>query len=92
MTTRNPQCRDHATVGCEDLDHLGLQDAMSLLFKAARMSESPREDNREAAEQVVRILGLHTLAIIQAGAYIKFRFCVQSTGVSSQHSRSQLPN
>ena len=75
MTTRNPQCRDHATVGCEDLDHLDLQDAKSLLFKAARISESSRENNQEAAEEVVQVLGFHTLAIIQAGAYIKFRFC-----------------
>lgn len=75
MTTRNPQCRDHATVGCEDLDHLDLQDAKSLLFKAARISESSRENNREAAEEVVQVLGFHTLAIIQAGAYIKFQFC-----------------
>ena len=32
------------------------------------------EDNEKAAKSVIQALGLHTLAIIQAGAYIKLRF------------------
>ena len=75
LTTRNPQCRDHATVGCEDLDHLDLQDAQSLLFRAAGINTSLREDKHKAAEKVIQALGFHTLAIIQAGAYIRLRFC-----------------
>lgn len=75
LTTRNPQCRDHATVGSEDLDHLGFQDAMSLFFKSAGVTAQFHEDDQKAAENVVQALGLHTLAIIQAGAYIKLRFC-----------------
>ena len=76
MTTRNPQCRDLGTIGCEeDLDHLDLQDATSLLFQAARTPESIREDQQEAAEKVVHALGSHTLAIIQAGASIRLGLC-----------------
>ena len=75
LTTRNPQCRVHATVGCEDLDHLDLQDAQSLLFKAVGMTTSVCKDSQKAAEKVIQALGFHTLAIIQAGAYIKLRFC-----------------
>ena len=75
LTTRNPQCRVHATVGCEDLDPLDLQDAQLLLLKAAGMSTSFRKDSQKAAEKVVQALGFHTLAIIQAGAYIRLRFC-----------------
>lgn len=75
LTTRNPQCRDLATIGFEDLDHLDLQDAKSLLFKAAGIAASSREHNSKAAEKVVQDLGVHTLAIIQAGAFIKLRFC-----------------
>ncbi len=74
MTTRNPQCRNYGTIGCEE-DHLDLQDATSLLFQAARIPESSREDRQEAAEKVVNALGSHTLAIIQAGASIKLGFC-----------------
>ena len=75
LTTRNPQCRNHATVGCEDLDPLDLQDAQSLLLKAAGMTASLCEDSQKAAEKVIEALGFHTLAIIQAGAYIRLRFC-----------------
>ena len=75
LTTRNPQCREHATVGCEDLDHLDLQDAQSLLFKAAGMTTSLCEDSQKAAGKVVQALSFHTLAVIQAGAYIRLRFC-----------------
>lgn len=75
LTTRNQQYRDHETVGCEDLDHLDLQDATSLLFKAAGIAESSRGDNHKAAEKVVQDLSYHTLAIVQAGAFVKLRFC-----------------
>lgn len=75
LTTRNPHCRDHATVGSEDLDHLSFQDALSLFLKSAGMTEIVHGDNPKAGENVVQALGLHTLAIIQAGAYIKLRFC-----------------
>ncbi len=75
LTTRNLQCRDYATVGFEHLDHLDLQGARSLLFKAAGTKESLREDSSEAAEKVLQALGFHTLAIIQAGAFIKLRRC-----------------
>lgn len=75
LTTRNPHCRDHAAVGSEDLDHLSFQNAMSLFFKSAEVTAQFYEDNQKAGENIVRALGLHTLAIIQAGAYIKFRFC-----------------
>ncbi|KAF6223218.1 hypothetical protein HO133_000060 [Letharia lupina] len=75
LTTRNQQCCAHATVGREDLDHLDLQDATSLLFKAAGIAESSRGDNHKAAEKVVQDLSYHTLAIVQAGAFIKLRFC-----------------
>lgn len=73
LTTRNSQCRDHETIGFEDLDHLDLQDATSLFFKAAAIAESRREEDQKAAEKVVQALGYHTLAIVQAGAFIKHR-------------------
>lgn len=75
MTTRNLQCRDHATIGFEDLNHLDLRDATSLLLKVARKAELSNEDNQEAAEKVVQALESHTLAIIQAGASIKLGYC-----------------
>ena len=75
LTTRNPQCRGVATAGYKDLDHLDPEDAKLLLFKAAGIADSSREDKREAAEKVVQALGSHTLAIVQAGAFIRIRHC-----------------
>lgn len=71
LTSRNPQCRELATFGSENLDHLDRQNAESLLFNAAKMDASLREANPKAADNVVQALGFHTLAIIQAGAFIK---------------------
>lgn len=71
LTSRNPQCRELATFGSENLHHLDRQNAKSLLFNAAKMEASLREANPKAAENVVQALGFHTLAIIQAGAFIK---------------------
>ncbi|CAF9922088.1 hypothetical protein IMSHALPRED_005331 [Imshaugia aleurites] len=76
LTTRNPQCIDaHATVGSEILDYLGLEDAKRLLFQAAGIAATLWKDRYEAAKRIVQTLGSHTLAIIQAGAYIKQGFC-----------------
>ena len=75
LTTRNPQCRDHETVGSEDLDSLGLQDGQSLLFKAAEIAAPSHEGNQKAAEHIIQVLGFHTLAIIQAGSFIKRHRC-----------------
>ena len=75
ITTRNPQCRDHATIGSEDMDHLDLGDATSLLFLSAGIAASSREGVQMAAETVVQVLGSHTLAIVQAGALIKHHLC-----------------
>ena len=75
LTTRNPQCRDHATLSFEDMNHLDLQDAKTLLFKSAAISTASWNDKDNAAERILQDLGYHTLAIIQAGAYIKLRYC-----------------
>ena len=75
VTTRNPHCRDHATVGSEDLDHLDLEHATSLLFMSAAIATSSPEGDQKAAEIVVRNLAFHTLAIVQAGAFIKRHRC-----------------
>ena len=75
VTTRNPHCREHATVGSEDLDHLDLRHATSLLFMSAAIATSSPEGDQKAAEIVVRNLAFHTLAIVQAGAFIKRHRC-----------------
>ena len=75
ITTRNQDCSSHSTVGQETLDNLDPEDATTLLLKASGVNEDLWQVRQSAAKEVVNILGLHALAIIQAGAFIKKRIC-----------------
>ena len=75
LTTRNPECAMYHTVGSEVLHGLELELALKLLLKASSLPESQWEENRKAAMVIVEILGSHTLAIIQAGAYVRQKLC-----------------
>ncbi|KAI1089379.1 P-loop containing nucleoside triphosphate hydrolase protein [Rostrohypoxylon terebratum] len=69
ITSRNPECQNFETVGCEDIGSLDKEDCINLLLKAAGLTaQSP--NIRSDAEKVTEILGSHTLAILQASAYI----------------------
>ena len=70
ITTRNPEMLKYSTVGSEDLQGLEPNIARELLLKAATIPESLWKDKFEAALAAVKVLGLHTLAIVQAGAFI----------------------
>jgi tetratricopeptide (TPR) repeat protein len=75
ITTRNQDCSAHNTVGQETLDNLDSGDAATLLLKASGVNEDLWEARQSTAKEVVNVLGLHALAIIQAGAFIKKRIC-----------------
>ncbi len=75
FTTRVPECETYNTVGSEKLDDLEPEHACELLYRAADIAESRWKENEEAALAIVEILGSHTLAIIQAGAFIKKGLC-----------------
>ena len=66
-TTRSIHCCDFETIGFEDLNQLGLQNATLSLFKAARMTESSYERIVALPKKIVHDLGFHT---IQGGAFI----------------------
>ncbi|CAG8948701.1 hypothetical protein HYFRA_00001822 [Hymenoscyphus fraxineus] len=71
MTSRNPYCgRQYNNVGWEMLDSLDDKHAATLLLKAARIPEDEWATCQQAAANVIECLGSHTLALIQAGAYI----------------------
>ncbi|RYP18627.1 hypothetical protein DL765_003834 [Monosporascus sp. GIB2] len=69
ITSRNPECRIHATVGYEELGSLDKGDCLRLLLQPIGLSPESQAVT-SAAERVIHILGSHTLAIIQAGSYI----------------------
>lgn len=72
ITTRNPQCRQHATAGSCRVDKMSSEDATKLLFKAALLEDTQSEGAKKAASEVVDVLGCLALAIIQAGAVSQF--------------------
>ena len=75
FTTRVPECETYNTVGSEKLDDLEPELARELLYRAADIAKSQWKEKDEAAKSILTILGSHTLAIIQAGAFIKRGLC-----------------
>ena len=75
FTTRVPECEEYNTVGSEKLEDLEPELALELLYRAADIAESQWKEKEEAAMAILKVLGSHTLAIIQAGAFIKKGLC-----------------
>jgi tetratricopeptide (TPR) repeat protein len=70
MTSRISECSRYNTVGLEALTGLDIEHSKELLLKAADIHQDLWPSNDRQAEEVVNLLGSHTLALIQAGAYI----------------------
>ena len=75
ITTRNLECGQYGTVGNETLPNLDLEFAQELLLRAANVPEHDWKEKEEATIAIVNALESHTLAIIQAGAYVRRRLC-----------------
>jgi tetratricopeptide (TPR) repeat protein len=75
MTSRILECRYYSTVGHEALGGLELEYSTQLLLKAARIPEESWPSHVLEAQNIVRLLGSHTLALIQAGAFIAAGYC-----------------
>jgi len=75
ITTRNPGCKVHATVGSYELGAMATGEAVTLLLKTAGTDDVSNRSMRTAAEAVVRMLGCLALAITQAGAVIRQGYC-----------------
>ena len=75
FTTRVAECEEYNTVGSEKLEDLEPEPARELLYRAADIAKSQWKEKEDAAMAILRILGSHTLAIIQAGAFIKKGLC-----------------
>ena len=75
MTSRVTECKQYSADAFEALGGLGEEDSKELLLKAVDLAPGswPAYDNQ--AREVARLLGLHTLALIQAGAYISQGHC-----------------
>lgn len=76
LTTRNKDCGvEYGTVGWITLDALELELARELLLRATCVTQTRWREKEAAATSVIETLGSHTLAIVQAGAYIRTNRC-----------------
>jgi tetratricopeptide (TPR) repeat protein len=77
MTSRNTECKQFAKTESErvPLSELDLQSCRRLLFTSSDIPEKLWEAKSKAANEVVQLLQSHTLALIQAGAYVRQQNC-----------------
>ncbi|SLM37180.1 Tetratricopeptide-like helical domain [Lasallia pustulata] len=75
ITSRNPDCHRYSTVGAETLAGLDIEDSVELLLKAAKIPRESWPACEKDAKENVGLLESHTLALIQAGAYIANGHC-----------------
>jgi tetratricopeptide (TPR) repeat protein len=75
MTSRVPECKMYSPEQFEALEGLGNGDSKELLLKAANIPKESWRSYNDQAETVIQLLGSHTLALIQAGAYIAKGYC-----------------
>ncbi|PVH91622.1 hypothetical protein DM02DRAFT_677987 [Periconia macrospinosa] len=75
MTSRYAECRRFNNIGWEALADLNTADCIELLLKAAEVPKERWGAETKGAEDVVRVVQSHTLALIQAGAYVARRHC-----------------
>ena len=75
MTSRVADCSWYGTIGSETLTSLGQEECVELFLKAAKIPVTEWSSYTRAAENVVGDLSFHTLAIMQAGAYIVRGHC-----------------
>jgi len=75
ITSRLTECRQYSSENAEALKGLEDQDSKELLFRAADIPRDSWLSYDSQAEEVVRLLGSHTLALIQAGVYVRQNHC-----------------
>ena len=75
ITSRVPECNRYSPEAVEALEGLENKDSKELLLKAAELPRESWPSHNSQAEEVVHLLGSHTLALIQAGAYIAQGHC-----------------
>lgn len=75
VTTRNPDCKIHATIGFTEFINLEESDAITLLLRSAAMDDPTDKELRKTAHPIVKALGCLPLAVIQAGASIRRNIC-----------------
>lgn len=87
ITSRVPEAKSYATVGHTALDGLPEDEALHLFSRSSGLNFNDRNEKniRDAQDLVVNLLSCHTLAIIQAGAYIRLGYSTLKNYVDLFH-------
>jgi hypothetical protein len=75
VTSRISDCSQYSTVGSEVLTSLDIGLSKQLLLRAANIAEELWPSVDQQAEDIAKLIGSHTLALIQAGTYIAKGYC-----------------
>lgn len=77
ITSRNHECSKHSTAAGNTvrLDELDADLARRLLLETAQIPREEWQSREQESDEIVKLLGSHTLGLIQAGAYIAQGFC-----------------
>ncbi|KFY07138.1 hypothetical protein V492_07413, partial [Pseudogymnoascus sp. VKM F-4246] len=70
VTSRVSDCSQYNTVGSEQLNSLDIGLSKKLLLRAANIAEDLWPSVDQQAEDISKLIGSHTLALIQAGTYV----------------------
>ena len=89
ITTRDPECGAFEAGQSHSLECLEPELARELLLRAAHIAEHRWKEKGGAALAIVEILGSHTLAILQAGAYIRRKLCTLEEYPATFQERKQ---
>lgn len=89
ITTRDPECGALEAGQSHSLECLEPELALKLLLRAAHIAERRWKEKKEAALAIVEILGSHTLAILQAGAFIRRKLCTLEEYPTTFQQRKQ---
>ncbi|KFY60010.1 hypothetical protein V497_03938 [Pseudogymnoascus sp. VKM F-4516 (FW-969)] len=75
ITSRVSDCSQYGTVGSEVLTNLDIGLSKQLLLRAANIAYELWPSVDQQTEDIANLIGSHTLALIQAGAYIAKGYC-----------------
>ncbi|KAI9880614.1 MAG: hypothetical protein M1830_001965 [Pleopsidium flavum] len=94
LTSRNPECRVHSTIGYHEFKGMDHEDAITLLLKAADVKDHLCRKVRDLAGPIAATLGYLPLALIQAGASIRQNICPLEDylNVYSRHRKQIMSN
>ena len=91
ITSRVVDCIQYQTIGAIKIEALSNSAAIELLMKLSRLPMTMHQSSQSEADKIVRTLECHTLAVIQAGAYIATGHCRLDEFVESfQKHRQRL--